>query len=253
MYPVLLKIGPFVVYTYGVALTIAVLVASFLIWRRARKLGYNEENLIDMILFSLFVSLVFSRIVYVATHFSQFGWEPLKILLITYFPGLDGAAAFAGGLLGFLLFSKLKGWRVVRMFDCVVKGMSLGIFIVMVGAFFSASYIGTPSTQPWAVIIPGYAEPRHPVALYYAIVSLITYLLLVFLDKSQKPDGMLSSAFFILYGIAFIVFEWYTEGGPVLWSIHLTQLTGFISIVVGGYLLYRCIQKNQLYPYNWKF
>jgi prolipoprotein diacylglyceryltransferase len=248
MYPVLFKLGPFVIYTYGVALTIAVLLASFLIWRRARKLGYNEENVIDMILFSLFFSLVFSRLVYVATHFSQFGWEFLKIVLITYFPGLDGAAAFAGGLIGFLVFAALKGWKVVRIFDCVVKGVALGVFVVMVGAFFAASYIGTPSTQPWAVILPGFSQPRHPVALYYAVVSMALYLVLVFLDKTQKPDGMLSGVFFILFGLAFIIFEWYTEGGPVVLSIHLTQLTGFISILIGGYLVYKSMRKSSSAP-----
>jgi phosphatidylglycerol---prolipoprotein diacylglyceryl transferase len=243
MYPVIFKLGPFVVYTYGLALTVAVIIATFLIWRRARKLGYNEENLIDMTLFSLFTALVFSRLVYVASHFGDFGWEFLKIVLITYFPGLDGAAAFAGGLLGFLLYATYKRWNKVRIFDCIVKGLSLAIFVVMIGAFFSGSYIGTPSQQPWAVVLPGYSEPRHPIALYYAIVSLFTYILLVVLDRTQKPDGILSSAFFILFGIAFIVFEWYTEGGAKIMSIQLTQFIGLASILLGSYLLYNTLQK----------
>lgn len=231
------------VYTYGLALTVAVIVATFLIWRRARKLGYNEENLIDMTLFSLFTALVLSRLVYVASHFGDFGWEFLKIVLITYFPGLDGPAAFVGGLLGFLGYAFYKKWNRVRIFDCITKGLSLAIFIVMIGAFFSASYIGTPSGQPWAVVLPGFPEPRHPIALYYALVSIFVYALLVVLDRTQKPDGVLSSAFFILYGIAFIVFEWYTEGGAKIMSIHLTQFIGFISILLGSYLLYDTLQK----------
>jgi prolipoprotein diacylglyceryltransferase len=95
------------------------------------------------------------------------------------------------------------------------------------------------------VIIPGFTEPRHPVALYYAAVSIFIYVLLVVLDRTQKPDGLLSSVFFIFSGIAFIVFEWYTEGGPVLGSIHLTQFTGFISILIGGFLLFRIFQKSR--------
>lgn len=226
------------IYTYGFAITIATIVASFLIWRRARKLNYNEEHVIDMILFSLFVSLIVARIVYITGHQAQFEGQILRMLLVTYFPGLDGTGALVGGLGGFALFSYLKQWRLFPIFDCIVKGVSLGICIVMLGSFFAGSYVGTVTQQAWGVALPGYTELRHPVALYYAIFSFLIFMALVYLDKNRKRDGYISGIFFILFGLAMVVLEYFTEGGPVLFTVHLTQVLGIVSII-GGFLLLR--------------
>ncbi len=222
-----------VIYTYGFAITVATVLASFLIWRRSRKLGFNEEHIIDMILFSMFVALVFARGAYVLNHSTQFGGEILKILLVTYFPGLDGVAGLLGGLSGFLIFSLLRRWSLKPLFDCVVKGLSLGICVIMMGVFFAGSYVGTPTQQPWGVVLPGYTQLRHPVALYYALYSFSLFVLIVFLDRVHREDGVLTSVFFTLLGVALFIFEFFTDGGVSYQGIHLTQVLGIVSIVGG--------------------
>jgi phosphatidylglycerol:prolipoprotein diacylglycerol transferase len=238
MFPILFEIGPVKIWTYGFALTIATLVTSFLIWRRSRKLGFNEEHIIDMVLFSLFFALIFARVSYVLGHGDQFG-SVLRILLVTYFPGLDGAFGLLGGMLGFFLYTFLRKWPLLRLFDCIAMGVSLGIAIVMVGAFFAGSYVGTPSTAPWGVLLPGYPEYRHPIALYYAVWNLGIYILIVLLDRVRRKDGFLAGIFFVLIGIALIWFDWYTLGGLTIANVHLTQVIGFLGIMFGIFLLYR--------------
>lgn len=233
-----------VIYTFGFAITIATIVASFLIWRRARKLGYNEEHIIDMILFSLFLGLVFARASFVLSHMDQFGNEILKILLVTYFPGLDGTAALVGGLLGFIIFAYFRHWSLRPLFDSILKGLALGICVVMLGAFFAGSYVGTPASVAWAVALPGYTELRHPVALYYGLFSLVLYLILVLVDRTRRPDGFISGLFFILFGIALFSFEFFTEGGIVIYGIHLTHVLGIVSII-GGILFLLKIRKDR--------
>jgi len=245
MYPVLFQFGSFVVYTYGVALTLGAILATFLIWRRARKLNFDEESIIDMVLFSLFLALVTGRAAYVLGHLDQFGNEALKMLLITYFPGLDGAAALIGGLVGFLIFGFSKHWKLMALFDCIVGGLSLGIAIVMMGSFFAGSYIGTVTSLPWGVIIPGYDKLRHPIALYYALIGFVIFTILVLLDRKHQKNGILASVFFVLIGLALIVFEWFTESGLVLFSIHVTQLVG-VGCVLFGILILYLLRKNAL-------
>jgi phosphatidylglycerol:prolipoprotein diacylglycerol transferase len=244
MYPVLFQFGSFVVYTYGVALTLGVIVATFLIWRRARKLNFDQESVIDMILFSMFLSLVFARTAYVVGNFDQFSDGYLKILLVTSFPGLDGAAALLGGLIGFLAFGLSKHWSLRPLFDCIVKGLSLGIAIVMMGAFFAASYIGTPTDLPWGVIIPGHDSLRHPIALYYALTGFVIFTVLVLIDRKHHRDGLLTSLFLLFIGVAMIVFEWMTESGLVIASIHYTQIVGLLCLISGIVLLYRMRRTN---------
>lgn len=252
MYPVLFKIGPMVIYTYGFAITVATIISCFLIWRRSRKLGFNEEHIVDMVLFSLFSALVFARTSYVLMHDDQFNGEILKILLVTYFPGLDGMAGLVGGLLGFFVFSLFKRWSLRPLFDCVVKGITLGISVVMMGAFFAGSYVGTPSNNAWAVALPGYPDLRHPVALYYSLYSFIVFLVLVLVDRQRRADGYLSSLFFILFGFGLFLFEFFTEGGPVIWKIHLTQFWGIVSIICGILLILKTRKESYVATGSYK-
>jgi phosphatidylglycerol:prolipoprotein diacylglycerol transferase len=238
MFPVLLKIGPMVIYTYGFALTLATIVASFLIWRRSRKLGFYDEHIIDMVLFSLFFALVFARAGYIFANPEQFS-SVLRILLVTYFPGLDGAFGLLGGVCGFFMYSMMRKWKLLPLFDCVVVGLSLGIAIVMMGAFFAGSYIGTPTNAYWGVLLPGYSELRHPIALYYAVTGFMLYVLLILLDRKKRTDGILSSIFFLTFGVALIGFDWYTVGGLALGGVHLTQGIGVLGVILGIYILYR--------------
>jgi phosphatidylglycerol---prolipoprotein diacylglyceryl transferase len=238
MYPVLFQLGPIVVYTFGFALTIAALVSTFLIWRRGRKLAFNEESIIDMVLISLITALIFSRAAYVLTHWDDFKDSILKIVVVTYFPGFDGVFALIGGLLGSFLFAWVKKWNLLAFFDCIVIGVSLGISIIMLGSFFAGNFVGAPTTSSLGVIVPGYNELRHPVALYYSAFSFVLFMILILVDRKRRRDGLMSILFFTFFGLALILFEWYINTSIVISSVHINQLIGFVSILVSLWLFY---------------
>ncbi|MDQ3239589.1 MAG: prolipoprotein diacylglyceryl transferase [bacterium] len=239
MYPILFTIGSVVIYTYGFALTIGGLVSSFLIWRRGRKLLLNEESIIDMVLLSLVVSLIFSRVAYIFSHGAEFGGNVLKMIVVTYFPGFDGAFALIGGLLGCLLFALYKKWSLLSLFDCIVLGLSLGISIVMLGSFFAGNYVGAPSGSSYGVVVPGFNQLRHPVSLYYALYSFLLFLILIIIDKVRRKDGFLTGLFFVLFGLALVLFEWYTSRSLIMGIFSLNQLIGVVGIVIGSGLVYK--------------
>ncbi len=253
MYPVLFHFGFVIVYTFGFSLMLATFVATFLIWRRARKLNFRDEDIIDLVLFSLFFALIFARIFYVSTHFSQFGLNFLKILVVTYFPGLDGLGALLGGVVGLLTFSKIKRWKLASLFDCVCVGLPLAMGVVSLGSFFSGNYIGKPSHVAWAVSLPGYSELRHPVALYWATFSFITFLIIVLMDRRHRKDGLIATIFFILLGLAMLLLENFSQASVMIGDVSLNQIAGVVILVLSVYIfnkLYKNIFFGDIIKYN---
>jgi phosphatidylglycerol:prolipoprotein diacylglycerol transferase len=99
MYPVLLTLGPATIYTFGAFLFFGFFLASFIIWRRLRDQGWEEEKIIDFLFLAALAGLIISRIFFVATNFDLgkdfFGW-PLSRL---FFLGGGYGCGFSDGLL----------------------------------------------------------------------------------------------------------------------------------------------------------
>ncbi len=138
MLPILLKIGPITIYSFGFFLFLAALLASFLVWKKARKIGLPEEKIFDTFLLTMFLALVGGRIGYVLTHWSVFATDPSRILIFGHYPGLSFQAALLTGIvmaalvaksleMGWLLvldiFALAFAWAVaLGMFGCVLDG-----------------------------------------------------------------------------------------------------------------------------------
>src|SRR3990167_4957649 len=80
MLPILFKLGPITIYSFGFFLTLAYLAATFILWREGKRQGYNEEKLLDLSVISLIAALVGGRIYYVLINWQQFADEPGSIL-----------------------------------------------------------------------------------------------------------------------------------------------------------------------------
>ena len=74
MLPILFKLGPITIYSFGFFLTLAYLAATFILWREGKRQGYNEEKLLDLSVISLIAALVGGRIYYVLINFHQFSY-----------------------------------------------------------------------------------------------------------------------------------------------------------------------------------
>ena len=84
---------------------------AFAFWRSIKLTSYKEQEMFDALFLSLFGGLFFSRFVFVALNFSEFGTSPLKFLLITGFPGMSAVGAFVGGFVTFFFYPRYKNNR----------------------------------------------------------------------------------------------------------------------------------------------
>ncbi|HZE22112.1 MAG TPA: prolipoprotein diacylglyceryl transferase family protein, partial [Desulfobaccales bacterium] len=150
MYPILFKIGPLTIHTYGVLLALAFLAAIYVAAREGARLGLPAERFLDLGFYIILAALVGSRLLFVILEPRTFFSHPLQIFAI-WKGGLD----FQGGLFLALLvvflfirFHKLP-WRPTL--DALALALPLGQFIGRLGCFMAGSCYGIPTNVPWAV------------------------------------------------------------------------------------------------------
>ncbi|MCI2400796.1 prolipoprotein diacylglyceryl transferase [Aliiroseovarius subalbicans] len=140
-----------------------------------------------------------------------------------------GGMSFHGGFLGVIaavwLYSRRHGLLTPSVADLLAIAAPAGLFLVRVANFINAELWGRPTLSPWGVIFPGeaaqycpgFASPcaRHPSQLYEALLEglVLGAVLLVLAWKRGwlKRPGMLTGLFFLGYGAARFVIEFFRQ------------------------------------------
>ncbi|MGB9911039.1 MAG: prolipoprotein diacylglyceryl transferase [Microgenomates group bacterium] len=242
MLPVLLQIGGINLYTFGFFLGIGFFFTSFLVWRRLKQLGLKEEEVIDGIIFSSFLGIIFSRLIFILEHFSFYKFSFRYWVLIFRYPGFSLLGGLIGIFLGTFLFCRWKKWDFWRVVDEVIFGLFPILIFSHVGAFFDGSGAGKPTTLPWGVFFPESLVRQHPVSLYSALFFLFLWIFFLKIENhwrfwswypSQAP-GFIFLIFLIFSGIfnlgvAFLKdIEVYSLIGEVLANLLIVIFSGGI-------------------------
>src|SRR3990167_390122 len=96
MLPVLLDLGFFKIYTYGIFLMLAFFWGAFFLWKNITLTPYKEEEVFDGLFFSLFGSFITGRVVYIILHSSDFGFNIGKMIFVNGYPGINGVGILFG-------------------------------------------------------------------------------------------------------------------------------------------------------------
>lgn len=245
MHPVLLRIGPVTVYTYGVFVASGFLAALAFTMREARRKGLRPEVIPDLGLAVLLGAVLGSRLLYVLINLGHFIENPLEILMIWKGGLVFSGGAVLGGLLGYLTMRRLKQ-PILPWLDTVAPGLALGQAIGRIGCFFAGCCYGQPSDLPWAVtfrdpesLAPLFA-PLHPTQLYHSLAEALTFGVLLVARRRITGEGRLMGLFLVLWGASRVVVELFRgdargEVGPY----SLTQVLALAFFALGLYLLVR--------------
>jgi prolipoprotein diacylglyceryltransferase len=243
MHPIIFKAGPLILYSFSLFLAIGLFLGSFVVWRYGRE-EQSEDKLFDSILVSFVFALVFSRLVYIFSHFSFFQLDVLKWMLFFHYPGFSFWGGFFGLILGVVFFTRSK--IILRKFaDLFSLGISLAIVFGDLGCYLGGCIVGTTARLPWAVAVPGFESLRHPLPLYLLLVDLLvsflvfksyTYLKDNRKDLSEARNGLTAlfylSLFFLMRGGA----EFYKEKAVIVRGVSVVGvflcISGFLGIVI---------------------
>lgn len=201
MLPVLFRIGPFTVHSYGTLLMIGFLAGILLARRQARRLGLSSELALDLALWILIGALPAARALFVALHWPDYAERPAEALYLWKEGGLSFHGGLLGGVLAAALFSRRRRLPFLTLADMVTPGLALGYGIARFGCLLNACCYGAPTSLPWGIRFPIFpdssilTEPSHPTQVYSALGSFAILTFLLWVQPRLRARGQL----FLLY------------------------------------------------------
>ncbi len=252
MHPVLLKLGPLTLHTYGFFLAIGFLVGSWLAMREARRQAMAPDLVMDLCLYMLLAAVIGARIPYVILNWGEFSGDIPGIFKLW-----KGGLMFHGGFLAavavyvvFIRVKKLVFWRVADLFGLAVP---LGHAIGRLGCFSAGCCYGKGCDLPWAVTFPaGGLAPSgmslHPTQIYTCLGNLAIFLVLYFVLKPRKRfDGQIFLAFVFIYAIFRFCIELIrgdNRGQLFFDAFTFSQSLSIALVVLSAVLYLRLLKKH---------
>ncbi len=267
MHRILLKLGPFTIYSYGVMLALAFIIGTLFAERRARKQGYPKDSIVDLSLWILVSSVSGARLLFVLIN-----WDYYRNNILESFKIWEGGLVYYGGLIaGFLaavFYLQRKRLALWRTADILAPSLALGEAIGRIGCFLNGCCYGSVSEKggvcfPGAgdppvfvqqlrdgLLLPGAAHslPVIPAQLYASAGSLMIFFILLKAARLKIFDGFLFWLFILLYSFARFVIEgirYYESNFFLFGTITISQGISVLLAGAAGLFLFRGFQKRK--------
>lgn len=269
MYPRLLEIGPFTIYSYGLMLAIGFIVASYLLTAELKRKRIDPTLGNNITLIALIAGIAGSKLLYLLEHFSQFVADPIGMAFspsgLTFYGGFL-LAAFA-----IYRYLKKKGVPFFVGADAIAPGLLLGYGIARIGCHLAGDGdYGFPTDLPWgtdysngtyppSVAFKNFPEitslypngivpdntPLHPTPVYEFLICGVFFWLLWRMRKTTAPAGKLFMAYLALAGIERFSIEFLRLNPRLAFGLSEAQLIAIVLIAVGVYGWMRLTNKPQ--------
>ncbi len=255
MYPILFKIGPLTIHTYGVMLAAAFFLGLALAVRQGKKEGIPPERIVDLGFYVIIAAIVGARILFIIFEFRYYFEHPSKIFKIW-----EGGLVFYGGLilavLAGIYYLRKKGLPHWKVADIIAPSGAISLTVGRLGCFSAGCCYGSPTNLPWAITfrdpdsLARLNIPIHPTQLYESLGALLIFLILVFIRKRKSFDGQLFWLFIILYSVLRFFIEIFRdeEIRRVLFGgmLSTSQAIGIPLAVLSIYMLFRLSRSHRL-------
>ncbi|MBM3294775.1 MAG: prolipoprotein diacylglyceryl transferase [Candidatus Aminicenantes bacterium] len=262
MHPILVRLGPVTIHSYGFLMALGVALALWFLYRQGKSQGLDAPRLLDAAFYIMIVSLVGAKLILFIGNFEYYLKNPRELLSIARSGGV-----FQGGLAFGIVFAlwyfrkhKLPTWRVG---DIAAPALALGHGFGRIGCFLAGCCYGRSCDLPWAATFhDDYAhnltgvplsEPLHPVQLYEAGLNFANFLVLAFLLRRKAFTGQIFSLYIVNYSLIRYFTEFFRgdhparaylfEGPSPLWSVSYPQMFCLVGLAAGT-LLYRIFKKR---------
>jgi hypothetical protein len=125
MLPQLLELGPITVYSYGVLLASAYLLALYYSVRRARRFGLDGNRVLDLGIYIIISALIGAKLLLLIVDFDYFRRQPAELWTLVRSGGVFYGVLVLAFAVGFWYVSKhrLPVWPVA---DAIAPGIALG-------------------------------------------------------------------------------------------------------------------------------
>ena len=241
MYPLLLDLGFFNVYSYGVLLAAAYLLALRFALHRARGAGLDGQRIVDLGIIGIISAVAGAKLMLLVVDFDRFTSDLSQMMVL-----VKSGGVFYGGL---LLAVPVCWWYIRRTglplwttCDLFAPGIALAQGVGRMGCLLAGCCYGQPTEAPWGITFTSTLAAAnvgtplnialHPTQVYEAVaVLLILGVLLAGERRWRAFPGRTFWTYLLLYGVARIVLELF-RGDPRGMVFDALPTSQFVSALI---------------------
>ena len=272
MIPKLFQIGPIPVYSYGLMLGIAFIIASYLFSIECKRKKIPENVSVNITFLALIGGVVGAKLLYIIEEWNYITSLPSGKLFTTDGIFSPMGLTYYGGLilaiLMILLYTRAKKIKFIRAADAAAPSIAIGYGLARIGCHLSgdgdyglpvsefaswvpwgtnyskgtvppsAAFHGTEIAKKFGGVVPDNTL-CHPTPVYEFILALIILAILWKYRKKFTLDGKLFCLFLVLTGISRFFVEFIRLNPRIMFGLSEAQLISIIMIIFGGYFLYK--------------
>ena len=207
---ILFEIFGIQVKSYGLMIAIGIIVAATLFINKGKKKGFDEDSLLNLIIFAIIGGMLGGKGLFIITEFKNIIKEPSILLNFGY--GFVIYGAIGGGALAMYLYCKRKKWNVIEMIDMTVPGLAIAQGFGRIGCFLAGCCYGAETTSPLGVEFPENSlAPSgihiHPTQIYSSIFDFLLGFILLYYSKKERKNGKVMGLYLIIYSIGRFLVE----------------------------------------------
>jgi phosphatidylglycerol:prolipoprotein diacylglycerol transferase len=251
VHPILLEIGTFRIFSYGVLIALGGVFSCRFWLSRRERMGIKKEDdfwlLVNAILFGGFLG---GRALYLLEYtrlFSADFWDTL----ISFSKGFSVMGAFVGVTAALWWFSRRARAPFLTLLDYVCQAAPVWHAFGRLGCFMAGCCFGRPTDMPWGVTFRDprsmvdaalLGHPIHPTQLYEAggdlvLAALLYRFALRAVEQRRQPPGTVAVCYFIGYSLIRFIVEFYR--GDTVAIGRFTAAQGFsVLFIVGAITTY---------------
>ena len=274
MLPILFRIGPIPVFSYGLLIAVGFLVAVHFVRRDARRANLDPDLVTDGAFWVLFLGLVGTRVLHIILYPQFYSWsDPVGWIAVW-----KGGLVFQGALPPTIVFviyfvrkHKIGFWKSV---DITVPYIPLAHAFGRIGCFMNGCCYGKVTQLPWGLPFrriqpPGaltptgsppyldhvenlglsedamWSYPVHPTQLYSVVGLLCIFFFYKWLTRRWHPfEGFALPYYLVAYGVFRFLVEFLRgDHNPTLFGEMLSTQQVFclfmVAVGVGMYAVLR--------------
>jgi phosphatidylglycerol:prolipoprotein diacylglycerol transferase len=249
MYPILFNFRFITIYSYGLFVALAFIVAtcysSYSIKKSKEKL-ISQDKLYSLVMCIFIFALVGGRVFYIFTNIDEFVLEPINIFKLW-----RGGFVYYGGFISAVIFIIVYARRTKKDFlklcDFFCPVLTLGHAIGRIGCFFAGCCYGRHSTLLWSVVfmdknsLAVRGKHLHPTQLYESFGNFLLFLFLHFYSRRKNRVGVVFGIYLIAYAVLRFIIEFFRDDyrGPSFFCFSISQVMSIFLFIIGAFVACR--------------
>jgi len=257
MIPILFKIGPFPIYSFGLMLGIGFLLGSYILSLELKRKKMDPEIASTITILAVIFGIAGAKLLFLIEEWQFFIRNPIGE---AFSPGgLTWYGGFVLGMTAVTIYVRRKRIPFLKVWDGLAMGLILAYGVSRIGCHLSGDGdYGFPTSLPWGTdyshgtlppsrafaIFPEIASrypggivpdttPCHPTPVYEFLLGVAGFIVLWNLRKRPWPDGKMFMVYLMMSTVFRFSVEFLRLNPRLLWGLSEAQLIAVPLFVAG--------------------